>query len=113
MESLRDRYERAVRALAVKAKRMTRAGADVETVARAVHANRRALAENYKALTPEPLRSAIYNRTLSVYRNAAGPTIEYLRSQGKTWEQIIEGAVRPGPKGVPDSYVPPLAGIRP
>lgn len=30
------------------------------------------------------------------YGNPLGPTIEQLRAQGKTWEQIIESATRPG-----------------
>ena len=32
------------------------------------------------------------------YGDKLGPTIEYLRAQGKTWEQIIESATRAGGK---------------
>jgi hypothetical protein len=34
------------------------------------------------------------------YGDKLGPTIEWLRNQGKTWKQIIESASRPGGKDV-------------
>jgi hypothetical protein len=71
-------------------------GADSEQIARNVHAERRALASQFKDLTPEPLRSALYNRTLEIYGNRAGPTIDHLRAKGKSWDNIIESAARPG-----------------
>ena len=95
MHSLRDRYESSVKALAVKAEALRQAGCGAEAIARALHAERIALAEHYKRLTPEPLRTRIYERTQSLYGNCAGPSIDYLRARGKTWEQIIAGAQRP------------------
>lgn len=95
--SLRDRYETDVRALAERAAAMRRDGVPAEAVARAVHAERRRLAVAYKALTPEPYRSRILERTIRVYGNPHGPTIAFLRAQGKSWEAIIAGATRPGP----------------
>jgi hypothetical protein len=71
-------------------------GADSETIARTVHAERRLLASRFKDLTPEPMRSALYKRTLKIYGDPTGPTIEYLRAKGKSWENIIESAGRPG-----------------
>ena len=99
--SLRNQYELAVRALAGKVDALRRAGATPEAIARTLHANRLALAIEYKRLTPEPLRSQIYARTLAKYGNLSGPTIEALIAQGKTWDQIIEGAIRPG-LAIPD-----------
>jgi len=94
--SLRDNYELAVRALANKVGVLLSQGVDLETIARAVHADRLALAIEYKRLTPEPLRAKIYARTEAKYGNPSGPTIEGLIAQGKSWEQIIDGATRPG-----------------
>jgi hypothetical protein len=68
-----------------------------EAIARAIHAERRALSTRYKSLTPEPTRTRIHNRTVAVYGDPLGPTIEYLRAQGRSWDQIIAGAIRPGP----------------
>ncbi len=40
----------------------------------------------------------IYARNLSKYGDKLGPSIEWLREAGKTWEQIIESATRSGGK---------------
>jgi hypothetical protein len=50
----------------------------------------------FKALTPKPWRSRIEARTLAAYGDPVGPTINTLRSRGKTWDGIIESATRPG-----------------
>ncbi|WP_404955685.1 hypothetical protein [Streptomyces sp. 147326] len=49
-----------------------------------------------KDITPEPLRSQIYERNLQKYGDKLGPTIDWLGARGKTWEQIIESATRTG-----------------
>ncbi|TGD98061.1 cell wall-binding protein [Methylobacterium nonmethylotrophicum] len=95
--TLRARYENAVRALAERAAGMRRAGLPAEAIARAVHAERRRLSAHFKALTPEPVRTRIVERTVRVYGNPHGPSIDLLRGQGKSWEAIIESATRPGP----------------
>ncbi|GJD64576.1 cell wall-binding protein [Methylobacterium frigidaeris] len=95
--SLRDRYEAAVRGLTDRVAALRCAGLPPEAIARTVHAERRRLALLYKSLTPEPYRSRIAARTIRVYGNPQGPSIAFLRAQGKTWEAIIEGATRPGP----------------
>jgi hypothetical protein len=95
--NLRSSYERAVRDLRERAAEMQRDGASTESIARAMHAERRRLAALFKAQTPEPYRTQIYERTVKVYGNEFGPSIEYLRAHGKSWEEIIEGATRPGP----------------
>ena len=38
----------------------------------------------------------IYERNLNKYGDKLGPSIEYLRSKGNSWEDIIESAYRPG-----------------
>ena len=40
----------------------------------------------------------IRKRNLEKYGDEFGPTVEWLRKQGKTWEEIIESATRPGGK---------------
>ncbi len=101
--NLRSRYEKAVRALHERAAEMRRDGTSVEAIARAVHAERRRLAARFKELTPEPYRTRIYERTVEVYGSEYGPSIEFLRAKGKSWEAIIESATRPGAPVVPTS----------
>ncbi|ACA19061.1 putative cell wall binding repeat-containing protein [Methylobacterium sp. 4-46] len=95
--SLRSQYEQAVRDLREHAAEMRRRGASAEAIARAMHAERRRLASLFKEQTPEPHRTRIYERTVRVYGNEIGPSIESLRAMGKSWEAIIESATRPGP----------------
>lgn len=96
MSDLRDEYESRVRALGSLADAMRRDGAEAETIARRLNAERRALAHRFKELTPEPRRSRIYAHTLAAYGDPLGPTIETLRARGKSWEDIIAAAARPG-----------------
>ena len=37
-------------------------------------------------------------RNLTTYGNKLGPSVEQLREKGKSWQQIIEGAAKPGGK---------------
>jgi hypothetical protein len=96
-DDLRSRYETAVRDLRKQVAVMRGAGEPAEAIARAVHAARGKLATFFKEQTPEPLRSQLYRRTLAVYGDAIGPSLERLRAQGKSWEDIIDSATRPGP----------------
>ncbi|MFF4219382.1 FG-GAP-like repeat-containing protein [Streptomyces nondiastaticus] len=93
---LRQAYINEVEALSQQAASMRAAGASPETIARTLHQARRDLGVKYKDLTPEPLRSEIYQRNLQKYGDKLGPTIDWLRAKGKTWEQIIESATRTG-----------------
>jgi hypothetical protein len=97
--SLRDEYEEQVRALADRAAQMRRDGDDAEAIARAIHAERRALSTAYKDRTPEPQRTQVHNRTVATYGDPLGPTIEQLRARGRSWDEIIESASRPGDFG--------------
>lgn len=98
LADLRARYEEAVRGLDTCVAGMRRDGASDETIACALHAERRRLAALFKERTPEPYRTRLYERTLRVYGNEFGPTIAMLRASGKSWEAIIAGAIRPGPR---------------
>jgi RHS repeat-associated protein len=93
---LRQRYVDAVKKLAEKVPGMRKSGMSSEEIARALHAERRALGVQYKDLTPPGLLEEIYQRNLERYGDKLGPTIDWLRSRGKTWEDIIESASRSG-----------------
>jgi hypothetical protein len=75
---------------------MRRRGVETETIARAVHAERLAIAKAFKDITLEPLRTRIQARTIAQYGNATGPSIDWLRAAGKSWDEIIDSASRPG-----------------
>jgi hypothetical protein len=94
--SLRGQYEAAVRALGQQADALRTAGLSAEQIARSLHAQRRALGVAFKDLTPPEVLDRIYARNLEKYGDRLGPTIEWLRAHGKSWEQIIESASRAG-----------------
>ncbi len=101
---LRQEYENRVRGLADVARKMRAEGRSQEEIAMTLHAARRALGVEYKNLTPPDILAKIYERNLAKYGDKLGPTIEWLvdrgLKQGKTmdqiWDEIIEGASRPG-----------------
>jgi hypothetical protein len=71
-------------------------GKSPEEIARAVHGIRRQLGVEYKELTPDGLLQEIYKRNLEKYGDKLGPTIDFLRGRGSSWEDIIESATRSG-----------------
>ncbi len=75
-----------------------KAGADAEFIAREAWANRRAIGIQYKTLTPPDELARIHARNLEKYGDPLGPTIEWLRNRGRTWERMIESATRTGGK---------------
>jgi len=95
---LRSYYEMAVLELRARVVALRDEGRSPEMIARAVYAERRRLTAAFKELTPEPLRSRIRRRTLAIYGDSTGPTIESLRARGKSWDDIIDSAIRPGPR---------------
>jgi hypothetical protein len=96
LPKLRQEYIAKVEALARQRDAMRAAGEKPETIARTLHAKRRALGVEYKDMTPEPLRGEIYARNTMKYGDPLGPSIEWLRSHGKSWEDIIQSATKPG-----------------
>jgi RHS repeat-associated protein len=95
---LRRQYEDAVGALKNKVDALRQAGKSAEDIARELHADRRALGEQFKALTPSEKLAEIHERNLIKYGDKLGPSIDWLRQHGKSWEEIIESATRPGGK---------------
>lgn len=93
---LRRDYERDVRDLVKVERQMRKEGYDVETIAREMSRQRRALGVKYKDLTPEHLRPVIRARNIRDYGDELGPTIRYFRNRGDSWEKIIEKAKTPG-----------------
>jgi RHS repeat-associated protein len=93
---LRLAYIGEVEALSGSAAAMRAAGSTAEEIARALHQARRDIGVKYKDLTPEPLRSTIYDRNIAKYGDPLGPTVDWLRNRGKSWDQITEGATRTG-----------------
>jgi len=100
-DRLRADYEACVVALRAQADIMRRQAIAPEAIARAMHAARRRIAGAFKERTSEPLRAAVYARTLALYGDPLGPTLEALRARGKSWDDIIESATRPG-RAIPD-----------
>lgn len=97
--SLRERYEAEVRELAHLRDDWLAAGLGAEQVARRLHGKRRAIGVRYKLRTPLFGRRGqitIYRRNLRKYGHPLGPSIEWLRSRGRTWEEICDSACRTG-----------------
>lgn len=97
--ALRLKYEAAVAALGEAASEMLRAGASEEHVARWAVAERNALKQEYRKLTPATVVTRIAAKTLKRYGNALGPSADDLRAAGKSWREIIDSATRPGDHG--------------
>lgn len=69
-----------------------------EQIARTLHAERNALKVQYRELTPADMLEKIEQRNLQKYGDKIGPSIEQLRNNGKSWDDIIESATRSGGK---------------
>ncbi len=93
---LRRQYEDTVGALGVEAAGKLAAGDDPEHVAHWIVAQRNALKLRFRDLTPADDRTRLEAWTQARYGNPLGPTITQLRSAGKSWHEIIDGASRPG-----------------
>ncbi|TAE34222.1 MAG: cell wall-binding protein [Alphaproteobacteria bacterium] len=77
---------------------MRKQGHDVETIARELSKQRRALGVKYKDMTPPDKSEAIFERNIQKTGDKWGPTIDYFRNRGDSWEEIIEKAKKPGGK---------------
>ena len=98
-QSLRMMYEAAVAELSNAAVSKLDAGVSEEDVARWAVAERNILKQAYRDLTPESILGRIVARTLERYGNEMGPSVDDLRSAGKSWRQIIHSATRAGDHG--------------
>lgn len=93
---LRAAYEAQVRALAAAAESLRAQGCDEEQLARWATAQRNALKQRFRALTPADQRARLEAWTLRRYGNLLGPTAEQLHAGGRSWREIVDGACRPG-----------------
>ena len=93
---LRQQYVDAVGGIDETVSAMRAAGSSAEDIARAAHAQRRAIGEQFKDLTPDPLRTQIFDRNVQHYGDPLGPSVDWLRDAGKSWDEIIESAARTG-----------------
>ena len=96
--ALRQAYVAEVEGLQGLGSSARAAGQNAEATARMLHSERRALGVQYKNLTPADELARITERNIKTYNDPLGPGVDWLRAQGKTWEQIIESASRPGGK---------------
>ena len=94
--ALRRDYIREVQALAGKGNAMRKAGKSPEQIARALHAERRQIGERYKARSTPKELERIHQRNLEKYQDKLGPTVEWYRAQGRSWDEISETASTPG-----------------
>ena len=66
-----------------------------ELIANILHDKRRAIGYEFKSMTPDYLQASIFKRNIKKYNDPYGPTISYLRAQGKNWNDIITSACKP------------------
>ncbi len=72
-------------------------GDSKENIGKMLQKMRREIGEKHKDLTPKEFREEIYKRNIDKYGDPLGPTVDWLRKKGgKTWDEIIESALRPG-----------------
>jgi filamentous hemagglutinin len=98
LHPLRQAYVEQVGMLEEIALSMRAAGATPEQVARQVSGMRRDLGVQFKNVTPPEKLAEIYARNIEKYGDKLGPTIDWLRARGDSWEKIIESASRSGGK---------------
>jgi hypothetical protein len=91
-------YEAEVRGLGDLGHSARAAGQSAEDTARMLHAKRNALKLQYREMSPPEVVQRFEQRNLEKCGDPLGPAIEQLRRKGKTREQIIEYATRPGGK---------------
>jgi len=72
------------------------AGQSAEATARMAVAERNALKVKYRELSPADFVKQAEARNIEKYGNPLGPTVDQLRAQGKSWEEIIDAAARSG-----------------
>lgn len=94
--NVRAQYEAEVAALGTEAARQLATGCSEEQVAHWIIKHRNVLKQRFRALTPPDDRARLEAWTLGRYGNPLGPSAAQLRAAGKSWQDIIDGAARPG-----------------
>jgi hypothetical protein len=95
-QTIRDEYESTVVELAPLAEAMLASGASEENVARWAVERRNMLKAKFRRLSPPHIRRRIETRTTALYGNSIGPSADFLAARGKSWQDIIRSACRPG-----------------
>lgn len=72
------------------------AGQSPQDTARMLVDMRNQLKVEYRSLSPVDEVKVFEKRNMLKYEDPLGPSADQLRAAGKAWEQIIEGAARPG-----------------
>ena len=93
---LRQRYVDEVAELKDLGNTVRTAGSSPEDTARMLHRMRRELGIQYKQLTPPDKLAEITARNTRKYGDPLGPSVDWLRARGKSWQEIIESASRSG-----------------
>jgi hypothetical protein len=92
----RNAYVSAVKNLSLDLMALRAEGRPIKEIAIIMNDKRRNLGKIFKDATPDNLREYIRLRNLDFYQDELGPTIEWFRKDGRSWERIAEGAARPG-----------------
>jgi len=92
---IRVQYMQRVRALSKLADQMRKNGKSSEEIAKVLNKKRRALGRLFKNATDPKTQQNAFARNLKEYGDKWGPTWQYLKKQGKSWEDIIESSARP------------------
>ncbi|MEM1026511.1 MAG: LamG-like jellyroll fold domain-containing protein [Planctomycetota bacterium] len=95
LKHIRSSYVREVEGLADLGYSARAAGSTGEATARLLNAERNALKVKYRAKTPASLVKEMEARNLRKYGDPLGPSIDYFRSKGRSWESIIDSASKP------------------
>jgi hypothetical protein len=82
------------------ARSLAATGAPVVAIARTVHAHWRSAEGDRINQISESELGDIYARNIQKYGDPVGPSIDWFRSRGKTWEEIIEIISKAGPGGI-------------
>ena len=93
---LRIEYENEVSDLSGLVSTLRNKGNSSEEIAKIVVPKRNDLKEKYRELTSPDLVRKYEQRNVKKYGHPVGPTAEQLKSQGKTWDEIIDGSFRTG-----------------
>ena len=91
-------YEEEVRSLSNLVDELRVQGNSSEEIARTMNVHRNQLKLNYRKQTSPGLVKIFEQRNIEKYGNSIGPTAEQLKQSGKTWEDIIKSATKPGGK---------------
>ena|GEM_PF-5545520 len=92
---IRVEYAKRVRGLKQLASTMQKNGKSSEEIAKVLNQKRRALGRLFKNATDARTQQNAFDRNLRLYNDKWGPTWQFLRRQGKSWDDIIVSSTRP------------------